>query len=225
MSEESDYTTWTRANQPSPEWMRQDPDMPGQVPVAPDVEGWPVSATDGARGQGPSQSGGSGDAVPPGRLQGGSAVIAGQARGIQSRTESSANGEAMTIWAFRIERYDSAGNRLRPVAVEMRGRGFQGSLHEGDDVRVSGTWKDGTLRSQRIDNLTTHALVRAKPFPWKPLLVFLTIVLIVVIAFAVFVIRSFATSWLSVGNAAAGTGSEGATRRLRLVRRSQPRSW
>ncbi|MBE3201633.1 MULTISPECIES: hypothetical protein [Parafrankia] len=91
----------------------------------------------------------------------------------------------MTVWAFRIERYDSAGNRLPPVAVEMRARGFEGSLSEGDEVRVAGSWKDGTIRAERIENLTTNSLVRKRRFPWKGLVIFLVLAFVLVAAFMV----------------------------------------
>ncbi|MGV9947019.1 hypothetical protein [Rhodococcus aetherivorans] len=59
---------------------------------------------------------------------------------------------------FRIERYDPNGNRLRPVSVELRSwTGFEGSLSEGDHVRVFGRWKKGQLHCNRINNLTTGA--------------------------------------------------------------------
>jgi hypothetical protein len=83
---------------------------------------------------------------------------------MQQRTESMGQQNSRTIWTFRLERYDSNGNRLRPVQVEMRGLAFEGSLSDGDQVRVTGRWRDGTVRADRLENLTTGALVRAKSY-------------------------------------------------------------
>jgi len=116
------------------------------VPIAPPA---PAVAA-GATARRPS-----GEATQPQRR--GSATVQGQVRGIQQRTETYGDAGGEQIWTFRIERYDEAGNRLPPVPVQMRGARFSGSLHEGDEVRVTGRWKDGTLVTDRVQNLTTHA--------------------------------------------------------------------
>jgi hypothetical protein len=68
------------------------------------------------------------------------------------------------VWHFRIERHDASGNRLAPVPVEMRGLSFSGTVSNGDEVRVNGRWRKGTLRVERLDDLTTGAQVRAKAY-------------------------------------------------------------
>jgi hypothetical protein len=72
-------------------------------------------------------------------------------------------GAAMTVLDFRIERHDANGNRLAPVPVQMRGLSFTGAVNNGDEIRVrSGKWRDGTLRVEHLDNLTTGAKVRTE---------------------------------------------------------------
>jgi hypothetical protein len=119
----------------------------------------------------------------------GSATIEGQIRGIQQRTESYGEGNSSTVWTFRIERYDHSGNRLPPVAVQMRGIGFDGSLTEGDDVRVSGRWKHGTLHTDNVENLTTRATVKTRSFKGA-LIAFLIIVALMVGGFIILTVRS-----------------------------------
>ncbi|MEN3615930.1 hypothetical protein AAH979_41415 [Plantactinospora sp. ZYX-F-223] len=48
---------------------------------------------------------------------------------------------------------------MRPVPVQLRSTGYDGSLTEGDEVRVTGRWKDGTLHTKRVQNLTTGGSV------------------------------------------------------------------
>lgn len=85
---------------------------------------------------------------------GGDRVIEGQVRGIDRQLSE----KEADVLHFRVERYDQNGNRLRPVPVELRSwTGFQGSLNEGDQVRVFGRWKDGQLCCNRVNNLTTGA--------------------------------------------------------------------
>ncbi|MBW5425936.1 hypothetical protein GKQ77_30985 [Streptomyces sp. BG9H] len=48
--------------------------------------------------------------------------------------------------------------------MEMRGFSFSGSVSNGDEVRLHGRWRDGTLRADELTNLTTHARVRAKAY-------------------------------------------------------------
>jgi len=78
---------------------------------------------------------------------------------------------------FRIDRYDRAGNRLSPVAVEMQAR-RAGRVTDGDEVEVSGRWSRGTLRADRIRNLTTASDVVGFPrwLKWAVIAIFLVIV-------------------------------------------------
>src|SRR6266568_9628089 len=119
----------------------------------------------------------------------GRATVQGQVRGIQQRSESYGEQGSKVVWAFRIERYDRDGNRLPPIPVQMRGMAFEGSFGEGDEVRVTGVWKAGTLHSERVENLTTGATVKPKSYK-KALVVFLLIVAIMVAGFISLVIIS-----------------------------------
>ena len=93
--------------------------------------------------------------------------IVGEARGVQARSEQDllTPQRQFTVLTFRVERFDRAGNRLPPVAVQMRGRTFEGAISEGDwvevEVAVAGAPSD-TLHVDRVRNLTTTAVVRAK---------------------------------------------------------------
>lgn len=115
-------------------------------------------------------------AEPP---QSGKTTLVGEARLSQQRTEHMGQDSSRTIWAFRLERYDANGNRLRPVPVEMRGVAFEGSFSDGDQLRVTGRWRDGTLRADRLENLTTGALVRAKSY--KGLMIAVGVVFLVIV--------------------------------------------
>ncbi|MEV0125710.1 hypothetical protein AB0I16_29895 [Streptomyces sp. NPDC050703] len=108
-------------------------------------------------------------------------------RALSSRTERQGESDHSTVWTFRVERYDEAGNRISLVPVEMRGYKFEGALHEGDWVRAGGRVKGGTLHVNRLANLTTGASVRAKGTP-KPVLI---VVGVIVLAIAVFIAWNF----------------------------------
>lgn len=97
--------------------------------------------------------------------------------------------QGASVLTFRVERYDGAGNRLRPVPVQLRTRGYDGSVSEGDEVRVTGRWKDGTLRIRRVHNLTTGASIAGKSIKTL-LLVFLTLVVALVVVLAVIFVRA-----------------------------------
>jgi hypothetical protein len=116
----------------------------------------------------------------------GSAKVEGQIRGIQQRTERTGDSSSQTIWTFRLERYDAAGDRMPPIAVQMRGLSFDGSLSEGDEVRVTGRWRDGTLHSDNVENLTTRATVRKKSYTGK-IVAFIALVMVLVVAAVIFV--------------------------------------
>lgn len=120
----------------------------------------------------------------------GRATVGGQARGIQQRSESYGENGARSVLTFRIERYDRAGNRLRPVPVQMRTLGFDGSLSEGDEVSVTGQWKHGTLHTSRVHNLTTGASIVGKSFK-KACLIFLVVAIVMAIVFVFAAVRMF----------------------------------
>lgn len=88
--------------------------------------------------------------------------VEGQVRGIMSRSEE---GEGEAVWTFRLERYDAVGNRELLVPVEMRGYRFEGSIAEGDWVRLRGSERRGTLQVSELENVTTGATVRVKTTP------------------------------------------------------------
>jgi hypothetical protein len=157
---------------------------PAAGPVAPPPAGPPYAAPPpspaAGRWRGSRARGG---------LERGRATVVGQVRGLQSRSEYYGEHSGANLLVFRIERYDEAGNRLRPVPVQLRAIGFDGALGEGDEVEVTGRWKDGTLHTDRVHNLTTGASVSGKPVK-KALLVFLALVAALVVVFAVLVIRN-----------------------------------
>lgn len=93
-------------------------------------------------------------------------VIWGEATAVQQR--SLGHETPMEILTFRVQRYDSAGNRLTPVPVELGG-GLQwgggrisGQVSDGDKVEVHGQWRGGNLRAEKIINHTTGAHVEGR---------------------------------------------------------------
>ena len=99
--------------------------------------------------------------------------IEGQVKGLQARTEGGGNDTSPeTIWTFRLERYDDAGNRVGVVPVEMRGLRFEGSLADGDVIRAQGRFRSGTFRASEIENVTTGAEVRSRGVPKIAMVVF-----------------------------------------------------
>ena len=85
----------------------------------------------------------------------GSGHVRGAARGNQVRRDH--NGRESLV--FRVERYDAAGNRLAPVAVQLSTL-VSGQISDGEEVEVTGRWSHGTLRARQILNLSTGARVR-----------------------------------------------------------------
>lgn len=93
----------------------------------------------------------------------GHVTVTGQARVVQQRMEWMNEG-SRSVWNFRLEDGDHNGVRLGTVQVEMRGISIEGSLTDGDTVRVTGRWRNGAIRAEQVQNLTTGALVRAKNY-------------------------------------------------------------
>jgi hypothetical protein len=86
----------------------------------------------------------------------GRATIRGLARSVELRR---VDGEDVMV--FRVDRYDPDGNRLRPVGVEVfHHRG--GQISDGEEVSASGRWHDGTLRAEKVVNVTTGAQIRGR---------------------------------------------------------------
>ena len=86
--------------------------------------------------------------------------VVGEVRGLQSRSETELE-RPRIVWTFRLERYDAAGNRLRPVSVEIKGFEFHGSINEGDLVEVKGDQTSGTISVSELYNHTTGSQVTA----------------------------------------------------------------
>ncbi|MEU1710125.1 hypothetical protein ABZ478_32970 [Streptomyces sp. NPDC005706] len=84
-----------------------------------------------------------------------------------------------------------AGDRSTLIPVEMRGLTYEGSIHEGDWVRVRGTAKAGTLRATRLENLTTSASVQAKGIPKAAYIAAISIFVLAVVALIIWTISDF----------------------------------
>jgi hypothetical protein len=96
-------------------------------------------------------------------LRGKNVHVVGEAHSIQTRREVN-----IDVWTFRLERFDDKGNRLSPVAVEMRGLDFEGFINEGDQIEVYGQWSEvGTVLSKEVRNLSTNSKVKAKWYSRK----------------------------------------------------------
>lgn len=117
----------------------------------------------------------------------GTVTVMGEARAVQQRTEWVNEHGSRSIWTFRLDATDQNGARLGLVQVEMRGITFEGTLADGDSVRVSGRWHKGSIRAEDVQNLTMGTLVRAKNY--KGLKIVAAIVFVVGAAvFALFAI-------------------------------------
>ncbi|QQC92032.1 zinc ribbon domain-containing protein [Streptomyces alfalfae] len=123
-----------------------------------------------------------GTRAQPSPLPGGGAMVEGQVRALTSRTERQGESDHSTVWTFRVERYDEAGDRISLIPVEMRGYRFEGAIHDGDWVRAGGRRKGGTLHVNRLENLTTGASVRAKGIP-KPVMIIACVMIALIAAF------------------------------------------
>ncbi|WP_141754159.1 hypothetical protein [Streptomyces subrutilus] len=120
----------------------------------------------------------------------------GTVRDFQVRRERSvvSGDNEIEIWHFRIERHDDRGNRMDPVPVEMRGLTFSGSVSNGDEVHVSGRWRNGTLRVEEFTNLTTRAQVKGKSYG-RLHKVALVIAVILMLAIAAFIVSNWIAIW------------------------------
>jgi hypothetical protein len=88
----------------------------------------------------------------------GKGSIEGQARSVErDRTPTGA-----LVTNFRIARYDSKGDQLRPVAVRLLTTPVNDvDINDGDQVTVRGQWKNGALYADEVRNATTGASVKA----------------------------------------------------------------
>jgi hypothetical protein len=133
-----------------------DPNTPGHIRF-----GWqPTGGADQDPGAGAVQRPSSSD--PQSSAGKGLDAIEGYARGFQTWQEPRGQGFATIVRTFRLDRYDSAGNRMQAVPVEMRGISFTGSINEGDKVIVYDKWIEGqTVQAKQVYNLTHQSMVEA----------------------------------------------------------------
>ncbi len=96
----------------------------------------------------------------------------------RAQREQWSSGGSEEVWHFRLTQHDADGNALQPVLVEMRALSFAGSVSNGDEVRLSGRWRDGMLRADELSNLTTHARVHNKSYRTQVMVVRVFVVLI-----------------------------------------------
>jgi tetratricopeptide (TPR) repeat protein len=77
---------------------------------------------------------------------------------LQQRFEQTLERRTVYVWNFRLDRGDQP-----PVAVEMRGYGFEGSLANGDRVRLPVIPKSGSvLQVDAVQNISSNATVRVR---------------------------------------------------------------
>lgn len=116
--------------------------------------------------------------LPPSSQQASSkkAYAEGTARTITVETDPRTGQNAVT---FRVETYDRGGNRRKPIPVRIRGV-MAGDVADGDQVRVRGPWRDGTIAAETLENLSTGATVK-KGHNWALVLVALTAAVIVAV--------------------------------------------
>jgi hypothetical protein len=125
-------------------------------------------------------------AVPPLR-RAGRVVVEGQIRGLQQRSEGGDG--RVEVWSFRLERFDSGGNRSMVLPVEVRGVLIEGALADGDWVRVSGAFRAGTLRAREVADLSTGATIAPASGPrWFGIVVLVLMLLMLVFAIVMVVV-------------------------------------
>lgn len=90
-------------------------------------------------------------------------TVTGTVSAVQQRMELMNEG-SRSIWAFRVAGTDQNGSAIGPVQVELRGISIEGSLADGDSVRVTGRWRRGAIRAEHVENLTMGTDVRAKNY-------------------------------------------------------------
>lgn len=86
--------------------------------------------------------------------------VRGIARAVDQHSEQ--QGEVLR---FRLDCYDTTGERRRAVAVEMNAVSIGGRVGEGHQVEVIGRWdRGGTLLADVVTDLMTGAVVRPLGF-------------------------------------------------------------
>jgi len=67
-----------------------------------------------------------------------------------------------SIWSFQVIPQRADTSQLPVLNVEMKGQNFEGSLHDGDQVRLpTGPLGEGMIRVSKLENLTDHTQVIA----------------------------------------------------------------
>jgi hypothetical protein len=127
----------------------------------------------------------------------GRATAEGTAQDVRFRTEVvqgwSQQPTTLQVLTFRLERYDPRGDRLPPVAVQMRGPSIRGGLGEGEHACASGSYHSGTIHADRVINRTTGAVITASPATSTPVRIGLVVTAIAAVFLVIFMI-SIATS-------------------------------
>jgi hypothetical protein len=92
--------------------------------------------------------------------------VVGQARDVQTRSDTDwfTKTERLVL-AFRVQGFDASGNLELLVPVEMRGSTFEGSVRDGDRVRVTGRYRRGILHAKKIENLDDGSEISARGLP------------------------------------------------------------
>jgi hypothetical protein len=74
--------------------------------------------------------------------------------------------DPQTVLSFRLERYTDEGNYEFVAQVEMRGLSINGSLRDGDQVRVlAAKDENGTIVAKKVKNETTGAMIESRGIP------------------------------------------------------------
>lgn len=159
--------------------------FPTPAPVA----GWGPAGLGRDGGQRPAAAAAAALAV----TRQGRATAEGTAQDVRFRTEvvqgwSSAQATTLQVLTFRLERYDARGDRLRPVAVQMRGPSIAGVLSEGENASAVGSYRSGIIYADRIINRTTGAVITASPTTSTPARIGLVVTAIMAVIFIIFMI-------------------------------------
>lgn len=91
----------------------------------------------------------------------------GTVSGFIPRTESPVIRKRTTlVWNFRLERRSPDGQPLPRIAVEMRGKFYQGgSINNGDVVELTGAQDSrGLVVVSDVNNLTAGTRIRARKY-------------------------------------------------------------
>lgn len=155
-----------------------DPSGPGWQPPADDAASRRVPSAEPSRSA-PAERG-----HPP------AGTVVGEVRGLAQRVEQASADYQIHVWTFQVERHDEAGNRRRPIPVEIRGDQFRGVLSDGDWVQVTGRWKHGTLFTDGVDNVTTGGRLVARSWNTARVIV-VSVIGVVALAIMGFVVAGF----------------------------------